>query len=263
VKAAVKIVVGLIVITLLTTVAVSCGGGVVAGSGVTQTFEMNYTNFSRLEIGGGFDVTITQADAFYVGITIDTALYEYLNIAQRGDTLHIGLKSNYTYPASSRGAKITLPDLRQLDLTDGAVAKASGFSMTHNLDIILTGGSRAELASIEAGDTSFHLTAGTHIQGDIKMGQASIDVTSGSTVKLTGGATGFKIKASSGSTVTVDTIQAATVDVDLRSGSQAAINVTDLLDVRLSEGSKLTYTGNPKMGTMEISSDSKFNQVKP
>jgi hypothetical protein len=251
------------VITLLSAAAASCGGGVVPGSGVTQTFEMSYTNFSRLEIGGGFDVTINRADNFYVGLTIDQALYEYLNIAQRGDTLHIGLKSNYTYPASSRGAAITLPDLRQLDLTDGAKAKASGFSMTHNLDIILAAGSRAELASIEAGDTSFRLSGGTYIQGDIRMANASIDVTSGSTLILTGSAAGFKIKASSGSTVTVDTIQAATVDVDLRSGSQAAINVTDLLDVRLTEGSKLTYTGSPKMGTMEISSDSKFNQVTP
>jgi hypothetical protein len=263
VKAAVKFVVCLILVILLTTAAASCGGGVVPGSGVTQTFEMNYTNFSRLEIGGGFEVTVTRADAFYVGLTIDKALYEYLNIGQRGDTLHIGLKANYTYPASSRAATITLPDLRQLDLTEGVKAKASGFTMTHNLDLILTAGSRAELASIEAGDTSFRLSGGTYVQGEIKMANTSIDVTSGSTVILTGTAASFKIKAESGSTVTVDTIQVATADVNLKSGSQAAISVTDLLDVRLTEGSKLTYTGNPKMGTMEITSDSKFNQVKP
>ena len=95
------------------------------------------------------------------------------------------------------------------------------------------------------------------------MANASIDVTSGSTVKLTGTAASFKIKAESGSTVTVDTMQVATAEVNLKSGSQAAISVTDLLDVRLTEGSKLTYIGNPKMGTMEITSDSKFNQVKP
>jgi hypothetical protein len=238
-------------------------GGVVAGSGESQTFEMNYTEFTRLEIGGGFNMEISRSDSYYVSITIDKALYEYLNIAKRGDVLHIGLKSNYTYAAVSRGGIIQLPDLRRLEATGGARVKITGFSMNHNLDIQLSGGGQAELAAIQAGDTYFKLSEGTGVRGDIMMNNASIDASSGSTVNLTGSAANIKIKAGGGSTVTADEITVKTANVDLSGGSKAAITVSDLLEVHLSGGSTLTYAGNPKIGAMDISGDAKFIQVKP
>lgn len=107
-----------IILILTSGLAIFTGCDIVTGSGQTQTFEMDYKNFSRVEISTGFDVSITRSDSFYVSITIDKSLYEYLTLGQRGDTLLIGLKSNRTYTAAQREATINLPDLRRLQLSE-------------------------------------------------------------------------------------------------------------------------------------------------
>ena len=251
------------VIVLASGMAVSSCGEIVAGSGVTQTFEMNYADFSRVEITTGFDVEITRSDNFFVSITVDKALYEYLTIAQRGDTLHIGLKPNNTYPASARLGVINLPDLRRLELSGGSKAKVSGFNMTHTVDFVVSGASKLTLDPMQSGDTSFVVSGGSTADGNIQAAKCSTDASGGSTIKLTGTAASLKLGASGNSTITVDELPVSTASVKLDGGSYAAITVSDLLDVNLGGGSELVYTGSPKMGTIAISGGAKLNQTKP
>jgi hypothetical protein len=251
------------VIALTSGLAISSCGDVVAGSGVTQTFEMNYADFSRVEISTGFDVEITRSDDFFVSITVDKALYEYLTIAQRGDTLHIGLKPNNVYPASARLGVINLPDLRRLELSGGSKANVTGFNMTHNLDFELSGASRLKLNSMQSGDAYFVLSGASTAEGIIQTAKCSAEASGGSSIKLTGGGASLDLNASGASSITLDELPVTSASVKLDGGSKAAITVSDLLDVELSGGSELIYTGDPKMGTIDISGGSKLNQNKP
>lgn len=238
-------------------------GVIVAGSGVTQTFEMDYTNFSRLEIGYGFDMAITRADTFYVSITIDKALYEYLNIGQRGDTLYIGLKPNNTYTAASRTGIIQLPDIRRLELSGGSKAGITGFTMEHNVDFDLSGASRLVLNPMQAGDTSITLSGASTVEGKIQISDGSFDLSGGSKLTLDGTANSLKISASGASTADIINIPVATASIELSGASYAVVRVSDVIDVDLSGGSELDYAGSPKLGKMEISGGSKFDQIEP
>jgi len=253
-------------LALLMTVTVPVlfsGCEIVTGSGETQTLEMDYANFSRLEIDTGFEAEITRADTFAVTLTIDKSLYEYLSIAQRGDTLHIGLKANRTYTAASRKAVIKLPDLRRLELSGGARGNAAGFSVTHDMDFSLSGGSRLTLQPTDSGKASFTLTGGSSMEGDIRMSSGSIDLSGGSKIQLAGSANDIKVNASAGSTATLDEMPVNTATVELQSGSGATVKVSDILNVNLSAGSELNYAGSPKIGEIKISGGSKFNQTAP
>ncbi len=238
-------------------------GDIVTGSGETQTLELDYANFSRVEINTGFDMEITQADSFFVSIEIDKSLYEYLTIAQRGDTLHIGLKANRTYTAASRSGIIRLPDLRRLELSGGSRANVTGFTMTHNMDFVLSGASSMALNPMQAGDTSFVLSGGSTAEGNIQMSNGSLDISGGSTITLAGTASDMKVNASGASSVTLDGLPLTTASVELSGASKATIKVSDILDVKLEGGSNLDYTGSPKLGNIEISGGSKFNQIEP
>lgn len=252
----------LIILVLITGLLITSCKDIVTGSGETETFEMDYTNFSRIEISTGFEVEITQADSFFVSITIDKSLYEYVNIARRGDTLHVGLKANYIYTAASRKAVINLPDLRRLELSGGSTASVSGFNLNHNIDIELSGASAMALNPMESEDASFKLSGGSSLAGIIQMKQGRLDVSGSSTLHLSGTTTGLVIKASSASNIIVDNLPVASADVVLNGGSHAAVNVTDTLNVEISGGSTLTYTGNPKLGKMDISGGSILEQAE-
>jgi hypothetical protein len=261
-KTIVNIILCLAFTVLTAGMAAGCGD-VVTGSGVTQTLEFDYANFSRIEISTGFEMEITRADSFFVNLTLDKSLYEYLNIAQRGDILHIGLKPNYTYTAASRKGIIHLPDIRRLDLSGGTKATVTGFTMTHDIDFELTGGSSLVLKPMQAGDTTFTLSGASTAQGNIQTNNGQLDVSGGSTLILDGAAKDMKIKASGASSISIQNLPLTTAGVELSGASHAIVKVSDIIDVNLSGGSELEYYGNPKLGSMEISGGSKFNQVKP
>jgi hypothetical protein len=253
----------LITLILLPGLIMFTGCDIVTASGETQTFEMNYANFSRVEISTGFNMEITRADSFFVSLTVDKSLYEYLTIAQRGDTLHIGLKANRTYTAALRTGIIRLPDLRRLELSGGSVAVVSGFSVTHNVDFALSGASSLTLNPTQTGDAGFVLSGASKVTGEIAMKNGSLDLSGASTLVLNGTAVDMKIDASGASSVTLDRLPLTVANVELSGASRAVIRVSDILDVKLDGGSDLEYSGSPKLGGIDISGGSKFNQVEP
>ena len=257
-----KVFLFVILLSLLSTTVIFSGCDIVTGSGQTQTFEMDYKDFTRIEIATGFDVTVTRADSFFVSITIDKSLYEYLTLGQRGDTLLIGLKSNRTYTAAQREATINLPDLRRLQLSGNSKATVSGFSETHAVDFDVSGASALTLSPTQTGDASFIESGGSQISGDIEMAKGNFNISGGSTLELDRHRTGIKVSAAGGSTVTLDKLPVSTADIVLSGGSQATINVSDLMDVNLSGGSGLEYIGNPRLGSLKMSGGSTLNQIQ-
>jgi hypothetical protein len=244
---------------LLVGIASSCGD-IVTGSGETTTLELAHANFTRVEINTGFAMEITRADEFYISITIDKSLYEYLTIAQRGDTLLIGLKTNNTYTAAVRSGVIHMPDLRRLALSGGSQATVTGFAVDHAVDFELSGASRLQLDPMQAGDTGLTISGGSTFTGDIDMNNGNFEVSGASKLTLQGSTTGLKLNAAGGSEVTLDEFPAPAASIALSGASRAIISVSDLLDVDLSGASTLDYFGSPKLGKIDISGGSKFNQ---
>ena len=250
----------LILLILVSCLTVFTGCDIVTGSGETSTFELDYSDYSRIEIDAGFDVDITRADAYFISITIDKSLYEYLSVAQRGDTLHVGLKSNYTYTAAARQAVIRLPDLRRLELSGGSKAAVTGFSVSHTVDFELSGASGLVLNPMTAGNTAFMLSGGSIVTGNIEMDNGRFDLSGDSTLELKGMANDIKINASGSSDVLLPEFPVINADIELSGASSAVINVSTVMDINLSGASNLEYIGSPKLGSLRMSGGSVLNQ---
>jgi hypothetical protein len=234
----------------------------VNGSGEMATWDMDYLDFNRLEIGSAFDTKITYDSEFLVRITIDKKLYEYLKIDQRGDTLRIRLKSGYAYHNTKQQAFITLPDLRYLSLSGASKAEVNGFSMTHNLDFSLSGGSKMELGHTLAGNCGFSLSGASSANGSVEMNNGKFNISGESWIQITGSGDSVTIDASGASEVTLGELTTTDADVHLSGASHALINVSERMDVHLSGGSELEYIGSPKLGELDMSGDSQLNQKK-
>jgi len=235
----------LVVFLSILTFAAGCTtGDTVTGSGELVIREMEYSDFTKIQINefsrksSVFEVDIKEAASFTVNITIDNNLIDYLDIEQKGDTLHIGLEQDNEYRDSTMEVIITMPELTGLDLRGGSYTDIMGFKSTKSLDIDLSGGS--------------------HLQGDIESGDASFDLSGGSHVTLDGSGQDVTIDASDGSYIDLASFPVVDTRVDASDGSHVTVNSSGILDVDASGGSHVFYLGNPTLGDIHTSGGSEI-----
>ena len=248
----------LVVIIIGITMFTGCD--TITGSGETVTWDMDYTDFSRIDISHAFNADITRSDTYLVRITIDEALYEYLEIRVRGDTLYIGLKPNTLYVDVTREAIITLPDLRRLELSGASTAGVAGFSASHDMDFELSGASRMELGDMEADDTAMEASGASKITGEMNMADARFGLSGASTIEMEGSADDITVEASGASDVLLADLTIIDADVHLSGASKAVIATDGRLDIDLSGASRLEYIGKPKLGEINVSGGSTIKE---
>ncbi len=257
-KKAKIIVVALLVALLSSELLAGCFGGGITGSGKLETREMDYGDFTKLNVGYAFEVEITRADSFFVSITLDDNLFEYLDIAKRGDrdTLYIGLDPAYSYRSFTHKAKITMPDLYGLDLSGATRGTVQGFSLSHDFSVDLSGASMLGMSDMSAGNINFDISGASRVSGDITADDADFDVSGASRAELEGSASDIGINASGASSVELDDFPVNNAEVNLSGASRGTVNLNGRLDVDLSGASNLQYIGQPIMGTINISGGS-------
>ncbi|MFH1646407.1 MAG: head GIN domain-containing protein [Chloroflexota bacterium] len=238
---------------VLGSAALVTGCNVVTGSGKVVTWEMDYRDFTNIEAGYAFDVDVRRGDDFLVRIDIDENLYEYLNISQTGDTLHIGLKSNALYTDTTQRATITLPELRRLELSGAAEGKVSGFTTTRKMHFELSGASKLSLDHVKAGDVNLELSGASDVTGTITMKNGGFDLSGASSIELEGSADDVTIEASGASNIILPVFTVLNADLQLSGASEAVINASNRMDIDLSGASDIKYLGNPKLGRINVS----------
>ena len=217
-----------------------CAGGWVTGSGTLKTEKLDFSDFTRVEAGHGFEVEIAEARLYNVSITADNNLFKHIEVSKDGETLKIGLKPRITFDSVTLKATITMPDLYIINLSGGSKANITGFSFSHDFSAELSGGSRVT-CNITAGDTNF-------------------DLSGGSQVNLEGTADDLVVSGSGGSQLDLEAFSVDNADVHLSGGSRATVNVDGTLDVDLSGGSLVSYVGEPTLGDIELPGGSKVNR---
>ncbi|MCJ7605545.1 MAG: DUF2807 domain-containing protein [Dehalococcoidales bacterium] len=252
----------MITLTILLTVtaAMTGCGETVTDSGEMTTWEMANADFTRIEISHGFDVDIMRDTAFKVTIHIDRAVFEYLVVDQRGDTLRIGLESGHTYINTTQRAVITLPELHKLDLSGGSNADVGSFSTGKSLTLGLSGGSVVKLDTVTISDARLELSGGSRVTGGLTMQDGKLDLSGASVVELEGSAEDIRLTGSGASDFRLDDFTATTATINLSGGSTVSIHVIEQMNVDLSAGSELNYTGSPLLGSVNLSGGSTVNQ---
>lgn len=102
---------------------------VIEDTDVMVTKEYPFSGFSRVEISDGFDMTIKRDEGFRVSTRFEETAVPYIQMDQEGDTLRITLEPDRTYHMVNitLDVEITMPELTELVLEDGAEATVTGF----------------------------------------------------------------------------------------------------------------------------------------
>ncbi len=245
-----------VLLTILAAVLVAAGLvgclGTVTGSGKLITEEIDFGGFTRVEASHAFEVEISRSSSYGVSITADENLFDYIEVSISDETLKIRLKSGRSYISATLEARITMPELRRLELSGASRGTVSGFSSLDDFRLELSGASSLQMVGISAGDITFDISGASRVSGNITAAYADFLVYGASTVQLQGSASDIVINASGASRTELAAFPVNNAVVNLSGASTGTVNLDGRLDVDLSGGSHLDYIGEPTLGTIYI-----------
>jgi hypothetical protein len=266
-----------------------------AGTGVMFEKTYDFKDFSDVEISSAVQYEVKQSDSYSVVVSTYENNIEHLDIYQSGNTLHVGYKFTLINHTDTR-VTIVMPQLNKLSVSGSCRGNATGFDSTGNLEINVSGASRLNM-SMKAGqagidisgssiitgdltstDTQIKLTGASDLNMNMKTGKTVIDASGSSEVKgvlqgldsqlklsgasnceLTGSTGNSSIEASGSSRMNSPGLTLQSADIKLEGASSASIYTDGSLNIDISGSSTLNYAGNPSVGKIDISGNSKLN----
>ena len=251
----------LLVTASLLTVFTGCRdiNHVIVGSGNLINQEMDFADFTKIEVVHAFQVKVTRSDSFFFGITVDDNLPEYLDFRKSGNTLYMRLKGGTTYIGTTKIVEITMPKLDKLSLSGASTAEVSGFRSSDRLELELSGASSLNIDDLKAGDTAFEVSSGSSVSGSIEISDGRFNTSGNSNINLEGYASDIFIEASEASNTNLSNLSVSNATVNISGASVVTINASGSINGDVSSASRLIYIGNPAL-TIETSGDSTLDR---
>ena len=239
--------------------AVTLMVGSSANSGGVVTREMDFDDFTNVEIGHAFDVEITRSDSYCVSITANEMLFDHINVTKSGNTLKISLEPLHFHMRPTLEARIAMPSLNKLRLAGAAKGVVTGFSSEECFALNLSGASSLDI-DVEVGEAKFEISGASRISGNVKLGDVEFTLSGASRAELSGSANSAVLNAWGASKLDFADLALRDTDIHLKGASKATINVDGNLALDLSGCSKLSYIGNPTMRDLNVSGASTVHQ---
>ncbi|HXY75046.1 MAG TPA: DUF2807 domain-containing protein [Dehalococcoidales bacterium] len=226
-----------------------------------QTKEFEITGFTEVEVVSAFQIEISKGDKFSVSIDADN--FHYIKAEKNGETLVIGRQGiEWLAPFHSQPrARVAMPLLKRIDLSQASRGKIEGFDSNENLNIKISEASHLDARHIAAGELQVEVSGAAGLDGEMKVtGNARLNASGASSIVLTGSAADIKVKANGASRVELDRFAVQNASVDLSGASNGSVNLNGKLDARASGASNLTWVGNPTMGEIMTSGASNLRR---
>ncbi|UCB42370.1 MAG: DUF2807 domain-containing protein [Dehalococcoidales bacterium] len=228
--------------------------------------EMDFSDFTNIEVSSCFKVSITRADSYSVNVAANEKLFDCINVSKSGSTLKMSIKPlplparpNLLSPRPDLRAEITMPELHKLRLGSAATCIVSGFNSNDGLDLNVTGNSALDI-DIEAGKTKVEISGASRLRGKMKLADTEFTLSGASRAELNGSAKNVVLNAWGASRLDLADFVLNDTGVNLKGASEATIKVNGRMDLDLSGGSRLYYNGSPTMGKINVSGTSTLGQ---
>jgi hypothetical protein len=224
-------------------------------SGPVVTRNYDFTDFNVIQIGYAFRLEVTRADTYSIQIDASESIIDDIKVTKTGNKLEIGLDRLVFQFARSPRAKITMPELRGLDMSGAARGDVSGFRSSQDFDLALSGASQLEM-DMETGAFECEISGASEATGYLKATSADIELSGASQIEVTGSGGNLRLDASGASQADLDHFTVNDADIELSGASNADLYVNGRLDADLSGLSEVNYEGNATLGRVTTSGGS-------
>lgn len=232
--------IALAVAALTTTVLSSCDMECKEGSGNITTDTRKVDDFTKIEVGGSYKITLKQDSSLNVAISVDDNLQQYILTSVSGGVLKIKTKKNLCLTGQAQ----LVIGVRNLEAIDGSGAielQTNGMLNVKNLELDFSGSSKADL-QLNAENLRTEGSGATEL-------------------KLKGQASSHSINLSGSGDVDAFDFVVGNYNIETSGASNCKINVLNSLNVNTSGGSSIEYKGNPKSVTNHESGSSELKKI--
>ncbi len=118
--------IAIIIIVVVAAAAVGVYIWFSAGNSKTQT--MDFTDFTAVDVGSAFKVSITHSNTYSIIITANEKIFDRIEVTQTGDTLKIDIKAGFFSGPLNAVAQITMPKLDMIVFSGATHGTGAGFS---------------------------------------------------------------------------------------------------------------------------------------
>jgi hypothetical protein len=213
-------------------------GGSVSGTGVPEKFEINASNYNRIEVEGNCEIQYYAAPSNTVTLEIQPNLREYFVVEVKNSVLIIRTTKRISYNSGNHPVlTVSTPVLNSLTITGMCtfIANDKIRTDTFNLEISGAGSGKAEL--------------------DVNSFKANMS--GAGSLELYGKADNAEIELSGAGELKAFSLQIREASVDLSGAGTIRINCSEKLSVVARGAGTVEYRGSPslslnKSGTVSI-----------
>ncbi len=195
--------------------------------------EFGLKDFNSIDMKGLFNVRISKGEEFAVEMNGPESERKRYDVYVSGETLVIDYKSRNKYfwkrnllSTDEMRINITMPELRELDVTGGGKLKFRGFD-ENEMDVKLTGAVTAE--------------------GDINATTLNVELTGASSLELTGSGKFMDADIVGASSLRAYGYEVKDCYVKAHGASIAKVNVTNQLEIEKGIASSVSHRGDPEV----------------
>lgn len=235
------------------------------------TREMDYSDFTNVEVDCAFKFKITRSEQYKVSITADKKLIDYVKVIKSGNTLRISVTPiRFKITPSPKikpilavkptlEAEISMPLLKKLHLSSAVKGTVKGFKSRESFALTLSGASTLNI-DIEAGDSKIEISGASKVKGNMQLGNTEITLSGSSAAELKGSAGNMVLHAWGASKPDLAAFAVKDTSLQLNGASQASIRTNGKLDLDMSGTSRLNYAGNVSLNDINLTGASTLTQ---
>lgn len=197
----------------------------------------NLKDFNAIKVSSGIDLYLRMGETEEVKVVADEDIIDKVVTEVKDGTLKIYMKSNNNWnwgTTKARKVYVSVKELVKLDASSGSDVNSESTLKGESLEVKASSGSDVNL--------------------DIYYKNFSVDTSSGSDARITGKTKNFEAEASSGSDIKAQDLESVICKVNVSSGSDATVNVSEELNATASSGGDVSYYGNPQVKNISESS---------
>jgi hypothetical protein len=228
---------------------------------IMATKDFDLKGFTKIEVGGAFEVEITRSDSFRVSITADD--FPHIRVEKRDHTLVIrrqGIEWFAPFHGRPR-ATVTLPELTELDISGASRGKFENFQSDDSLTVNLSGASHFEALNISAGRIDVKAMGASSLTGSIiATKDAKFEASGASKIELAGMGADIVMKVNGASRAELSEFPVQNASLEISDASKALVKLNGRLDAKVSGASNLLWSGSPIMGDIQTSGASSLRR---
>ena len=201
------------------------GEGIDGNGNVTRQTRSVGTNFSKIDVNRGLNVTVEQSDTYFVEVEADDNLQSHITVKVENETLVITTDESID-EAKAKNIHVKMPSLTNIEASSGSSISTTGAFKGTEITVKSSSGSESNV--------------------NLEFDKIRCESSSGSSIILKGKALDLSTNSSSGSSIDARDLLVNNVVSESTSGSSTDVHPGVSLKGKASSGSSINYDSSPK-----------------